>query len=118
MKVFPVNIIIDGKDVSYEMLEDIPVNGFVIPVGFVSDGCSSPRKMWSVFPPVQDYFISCVLHDYLLSIGHSWKYAEKQFKESLKMDNVGTLRRTLMVNAVRVWGIFSGKRKIFEKDVS
>ena len=116
MKVFPVNIIIDRKDVSYEMLDDVSINGHIIPAGFISDGCSSPRNTWVIFPPVQDYFASCVLHDYLLSLGHSWKYAEQQFKESLKQDNVGTLRRTLMVGAVRIWGILKGKRSIFEKD--
>ena len=114
MKVFPVEIIINGKDVSYRMLEELPVLDHTIPKGFVSDGCSSSRFMWTFFPPVQDYFASCVLHDYLLSCNYSWKYCEQEFKKSLKADGVGVVRRWSMVNAVRAWGIITRKRKVWE----
>lgn len=114
MKVFPVEIIIDGKDVSYKLLEEQSILEHTVPKGFVSDGCSSFRLSWVLFPPVQDYFPSCVLHDYLLDCGYGWKYCEQQFKRSLKQDGVDLLRRTIMVNAVRAWGIITGKRKVFE----
>ena len=38
----------DEKEEStkFTLLNDIEVNGFVIPAGFCSDGCSCPKQLW------------------------------------------------------------------------
>lgn len=38
-----------------------------IPVGFVTDGASIPRCLWSIYPPWGRYSRAAVCHDYLYS---------------------------------------------------
>lgn len=41
----------------------------VVPVGFISDGASVPRWLWSFLPRDGDYFLAAVLHDWLYHSG-------------------------------------------------
>lgn len=111
MRTYPVEVVVDGKDVKYRLTEDFKFLGYEIPKGFISDGASVPRLFWSVFPPVRDYFGSALLHDYLLSIGTDWRKAEIVFEKGLKEEGIGDLRRSLMIGAVKLWGTISGQRK-------
>lgn len=108
----PVILIISGKKVKYKLNEDILINDIRIPSGFITDGCSSLKWMWPVFPPIQDYFRATTLHDYLIANGVGWRQAEVAFKEALIECGVGGVRVFLMVNAVRVFGVFSRRRKL------
>ncbi len=114
MKVFPTEILIEGKKVLYRFTEDFELHGYKIPKGFVTDGASVPRTFWTFFPPVYDYFGASVVHDYLLSISTDWKEAESEFKKYLKKDGIDGFRVVLMVNAVRIGGVLRGKRSIFQ----
>jgi hypothetical protein len=110
MKVFPVDVQIDGDTVTYKLNKDITICGVLIPKGFVTDGASVPRMFWGFFPPVLDYFGASILHDYLLSISVDWKEAENAFKKALEADGVGAVRLWIMLNAVRLNGFIKGKR--------
>ncbi len=46
-----------------------------IPKGFRTDLSSSPRILWSIFPPYGDFLIAALIHDYL--------YSAKYFKKEL-----------------------------------
>lgn len=37
----------------------------VVPSGFVTDGATIPKFLWSILSPYEDYFYACYLHDYL-----------------------------------------------------
>lgn len=113
MKVFPVELLIDGKKVLYRFTEDFDIHDYKIPKGFVTDGASVPRIFWTLFPPVFDYFGASVIHDYLIQTKSDWKDAETEFKRYLKRDGIGVIRVFLMLNAVRIGGIFKGKRSLF-----
>lgn len=39
-----------------------------VPAGFISNGASSPRVLWSIISPATRYFEASVLHDYLLYV--------------------------------------------------
>lgn len=106
MKVFHANIIIhnDGT-VKYEILEDVQYRSYVVPKGFISDGATVPKLFWSVFPPVDIYFKSCILHDWLVTkTAMKWKDAADVFYESLLDDGVSKTKALIMSRAVRVWG--------------
>lgn len=36
-----------------------------VPAGTASDGASTPREIWSAFPPFGDYWRAAFLHDFL-----------------------------------------------------
>lgn len=90
-----------------------------VPSGFVSDGASTPRWTWIVFPPWSDYGQACVLHDYLLeykkfSVGTfkfeaTAKQADIAFKEALNVLGVAGWKVVLMYNGVRLWNILKGR---------
>jgi len=111
MKQYPVDILINNGVVLYRLKETIEVFGVTIPKDFVSDGATVPRFLWSLFPPVDDYFGASLLHDYLLHIGTDWKDAEQKFKKALEHDGISKTKIWLMVNAVRLNGLIKGKRK-------
>jgi hypothetical protein len=42
-----------------------PAATIVVPRGFVTDLASTPKSIWSVYPPFGKYLAAAVLHDYL-----------------------------------------------------
>ena len=72
-KRLPLDYIVDD-DECWELTEDIEgtlSNGvsFKIPKGFRTDGSSSPRWLWSLFPPIGKFFLAAIVHDYLYFTG-------------------------------------------------
>lgn len=40
--------------------------GYVtIPEGYVTDGCSVPKALWGIFPPLGAFLVPGLIHDYL-----------------------------------------------------
>ena len=81
-----------------------------IPKGFISDGASIPRFLWSTIgSPFHPPFIPAALyHDYLLSLprGLLWdkKKIDREFHRLLIANGVSRFRAGLMYQAVRVFG--------------
>lgn len=52
--------------VHYELVEPLEFLGFSVPAGFFSDGATTPRWSWALFPPLGRYSEATFLHDFLL----------------------------------------------------
>lgn len=84
-----------------------------VPSGFVSDGATVPRFLWSVFPPVGRYFAAAVVHDYLLDSGYHWRYANAKFKEALQTQGVAPWVTTVLYGSVQVYQFI--KREVLRR---
>jgi hypothetical protein len=103
---------------SDEMIKDQRV-WIIVPTGFLSDGASTPRWTWIIFPPWSDYGQACVLHDFLLEyrtytdgineFKATYKQADMAFKEALEVLDVAKWKVWAMYNAVRIRNIFKGR---------
>lgn len=94
----------------FKILRPINIEGYVIPSGYTTDGCSSPRLLWSFFPQIDKALHAYILHDYLVDIGHPWKEATKLFNSSLKACGVGRIKRGVMTITVTLWGKIRSKK--------
>jgi hypothetical protein len=101
MKSYKVEIIIENK-VYYRLLEELKLLEYTVPTGFVTDGASTPRILWALFPPVDEYFPAAVIHDYLLTTG-ARQDADKAFLLCLKELKINWLTRNLMYASVKLY---------------
>jgi len=86
---------------SLENPEDI----IKIPAGFITDFASTPRFLWSIFPPFGKYGKAAVLHDYLYGTQkYSRKKCDKTFLEAMGVLKVPKWKRYMMYYAVRLFG--------------
>ena len=82
----------------------------VVPRGFVSDGASVPRALWSIYPPFGKYLEAAIVHDWYCVLGHKgespidYKVAADVFKEAMEVCNASWWRRNKMYWAVRLGG--------------
>ena len=82
----------------------------VVPKGFVSDGASVPRALWSLYPPFGRYLEAAIVHDWFCVLGQKeaspidYRDAAKVFKEAMKVCGVSWWRRNKMYWAVRLGG--------------
>lgn len=77
----------------------------VVPAGFVSNGTSVPRILWSIFPPHDYYVKAAILHDYLYNKGiGTRKEADLVFYEALGVLGMPKLLRKGFYYAVRWFG--------------
>lgn len=82
----------------------------VIPKGFVSDGASVPRALWSIYPPFGKYLEAAIVHDWFCVLGKKgespidYKVAAAVFREAMKVCGVNRWRRFKMYWAVRLFG--------------
>lgn len=105
--VYPVDILIPNtwrEPVLYRLHESLTIVGVTIPKGFTTDGSSSPRLLWFLFPPVCRYFPAAAVHDFLLESGVSWKIANRHFRRALKEHNIRPWRKKLMSVGVAIYG--------------
>jgi len=93
----------------WESLEEVEwsAHGFegIVPVGFVTDGASTPRVLWALFPPLDKYSMAALVHDYLYqnnSFGR--KACDKVFLELMVHLDVARWKRQAMYRAVRLGG--------------
>lgn len=79
----------------------------VVKKGFITDYASIPRILWSVFPRDSgDSRRASVLHDWLYSyhLDYTRVGADMIFREALKHDGAGIIKRWLLWIAVRLVG--------------
>lgn len=87
------------------LTRDHEVRGVTIPAGYVTDGATSPRFLWAIFPPVSAYWEATLLHDWMLHAGHDRKYADHQFAKTMKELGIHVVFRAVMFYSVRIYGI-------------
>lgn len=106
-----VEIKIDKK-VLFSLLEQQQVNGYIIPVGFVTDFASVPRSLWNILPPIGKHNRAALLHDYLYTenIG-SRKKADELFLAVMIEDGVSVFTAWIMYLGVRIGGSKAWRNK-------
>lgn len=90
--------------VLYRLEHDVTVGTYAVPAGFVTDGASVPRWLWSVFPPVGRYFVAACLHDHALQAGKGWQRSNDLFAYALARHDIKGWRHHAMLTAVRLNG--------------
>lgn len=76
-----------------------------VPVGFISDLASTPRFMWTIFPPLDRYSKAAILHDYMYKYAIASKeYADGVFLEAMEVLGVPGWKRISLYLAVRLFG--------------
>jgi hypothetical protein len=83
-----------------------------VPANSVTDLASTPRYIWSVFPPWERYGKAAIVHDYLYHAGqYSRKDADKIMREIMLNSDVDPLTRWLIYTALRLFGWIFFKSK-------
>ena len=99
----------NGKGYVLTMEYRVTINGetVVIPRGFLFDGASVPRAVWSIIgdPFSPEFMIPAIAHDWLYW-SRQWhqEKADKALFDLLKASGVGSLRAGSMYRAVRLFG--------------
>lgn len=80
----------------------------VIPEGFETDFASTPKLLYSIFPPIGIYNKAAMIHDFLYSkecrYDISRQSADKFFLQAMEVLKVPKWKRKLMYLAVRIFG--------------
>jgi len=80
----------------------------IIPEGFITDFASTPKLLYSVFPPIGIYNKATIVHDYLYSkecsLIISRLEADKYFLQAMAVLGVEKWRRSLVYFGVRLHG--------------
>lgn len=80
-----------------------------VPVGFITDGSSFPRIMWSIFYPFDNSFGAAVIHDYLYSKNNN-KFTRREadtiFRVGMSAFGVSWLKRWIVYYTLRIFGCF------------
>ena len=83
--------------------------------GFDTDGSSSPRFLWSFFPPFGDFFLAALIHDYLYvkrPFGITQKEADKEMLEWSKLLNDNKIDNYFRYSWVRILGRLAWDKKL------
>lgn len=76
-----------------------------VPAGFVTDLASIPRVFYISTPPIGDYDMAAVVHDFLYTAQVTTRaQADGIFKQAMQDCGVGWYTRTKMYLAVRMFG--------------
>lgn len=86
----------------YKLVEDFEILGHIIPAGFVCDGATTPRILWTFFPPISDYVEAAFLHDFLLRKGYR-DLAHDEFYKALIHLGINKTRAWLMYRSVQIY---------------
>lgn len=93
---------------------------FTIPKGFLTDGSSVPRFLWSIFPKWDITRRAVIIHDYLLENPYSYhdnggslmfrklsrEYIDEIFYQILLFDGVSKTRARAIYYAVKLYSTF------------
>lgn len=78
--------------------------------GFTSDGATIPKILWFVLSPFEEYFKSCIIHDYLCDkalmsddVYKNRKFADTVFNESMKRQSTKDSTRIALYSGVVLW---------------
>ncbi len=101
-KPLQVEVLIDKM--SFRLLNNVQVKGYVIPKGFITDFASVPRLFWAFIPPMGKHNYAALLHDYLCYYKPvTRKEADRIFYEMLIEHGVSKFRSKVMYYAVRFY---------------
>jgi len=80
-----------------------------VPMGFVTDGASTPRSLWGICPPMGGRTAeAAVLHDWFYSKSCPFtvtrKFADEMFLLAMKDNGVAWARRYAVYSGVRAGG--------------
>lgn len=102
------------------LIEDYELDGFKIPKGFIFDGASIPRIMWSImnFTPIGYHMPAALVHDYLYrNVGIAQRYdkpyyytkpdADKEFHRILRELGIRSWQASLCYSAVKIFGFIA-----------
>ncbi len=102
-----IDLFYDSKENStkFKLIEDLEVQGFTIPSGFISDGGSIPRMLWSWASPLDGRFLAVYCcHDYLYTTGIlSREDADKLLKKGLVEAGMGETKARTIYTAVKMF---------------
>ena len=74
-----------------------------VPAGFVTDGASTPRLLWSIFPPAGRYAPAAAVHDYFCTTRCISRFlADAIFRDLMMALGVPLWKRWLMWAGVRI----------------
>jgi len=90
--------------VKYRLHEDVFIAGYRVPSGFATDGASTPRWAWPVFPPIGRYLVAAIVHDHALENGLGWDTSNALFKLVLQDLGIRGWRRHVLHGAVVLHG--------------
>ena len=107
---------------------------FTILQGYTTDGGTIPKILWSFLSPYENYFYSCLLHDYLcfmlknmteqeregFSVYKIRSVIDKCLLYSMRQHRVKLLTRYLIYYGVRIYSFFTYNfitLKFFKKDI-
>lgn len=112
-----IEVLKDGKfKLAKPMLYDMGDKVITIYQGFVWDGASIPKSLWSTIGCPSDYLYESCLHDALYaSCIYNRKDSDKMFYKALVAMGVDTVKALTMYLAVRAGGESSyGKKNMAE----
>lgn len=90
--------------------DEVPIDFHTVPVGYTTDFASTPKFIWSIFPPTGYYQHAAVFHDWLYDCHHKdkgpcyRKTADMLLREQMKRDGVGFRTRWTFWIFVRLFG--------------
>lgn len=93
------------REFTYHLGRDDSGITITVPRGFITDFASTPRFVWSLFPPWGKHGKAAVLHDWLYA--HrllSRAMADAAFLEAMGVLGVSRFKRWTIYSAVRLFG--------------
>ncbi len=109
----PCELILTRRGTLIRLLEPLVYDdGFVVPAGFVSDGCSMPRLLWSALghPFFHRFLREAIRHDYLYKTQITTRLeADRWFRAALAKPWL-RIRRHLIYIGVRAGGWYAWRQ--------
>lgn len=96
--------------IKYQLSNGIKI---IVPKGWVTDMASTPRFIWSIFPPFGKYGFASVIHDYLYEspeILVSRKFADAEFKRIMISNGVSKIVASIFYIYVYILGGINWKK--------
>lgn len=96
--------------IEYQLSNGIKI---IVPKGWVTDMASTPRFIWSIFPPFGRYGFASVIHDYLYEspeILVSRKFADAEFKRIMISNGVSKIVASIFYIYVYILGGVNWKK--------
>lgn len=90
-----------------DLVEQTSIGEIKVPAGFRTDLASTPRILWCWLPPMGEYSIAAVVHDYLCE-NIDRKTADLVFYELMLKYRTYKYKALMMYYAVRLYAILRG----------
>lgn len=100
-----------GGSRRWSLVQNLYYPGGVVSHGFITDGASVPRLLWSFFPPYGMLFPAAIIHDwnyYRQSLTR--KQADMQFQKHMKVCEMPWITREIIYRSLRLFGGIAWKR--------